>query len=330
MAPEPTETRWLLLIHQIPPKPNYLRVKIGRRLQRLGAVAVKNSVYVLPRSDQAHEDFQWVAREIVEGKGDATVCEARFLEGLSDEQVEGLFNAAREANYVEISEEARRLRGSIKGRKQLDDERRAEIESGIVRLRRRLAEIVAIDFFAASGGQAAEAILSSFEQELLQKSATNGTRASPPITRPHEVRAQTWVTRKGIHVDRMASAWLIRRFVDSEARFKFVPGRGYHPEPGEIRFDMFDAEYTHEGDRCTFEVLLQRFDLSDPALKPIAEIVHDIDLKDSKFARVEVPGLDRLIAGIAMANGEDEGRLAQGSAVFDSLYEYFKRKRLHS
>src|SRR5688500_15776551 len=96
MAPEPTETSWLLLIHQIPPKPNYLRVKIGRRLQRLGAVAVKNSVYVLPRSDQAHEDFQWVTREIVEGGGDATVCEARFLEGLSDEQVEGLFNAARE------------------------------------------------------------------------------------------------------------------------------------------------------------------------------------------------------------------------------------------
>jgi hypothetical protein len=329
MAPEPTETRWLLLIHQIPPKPNYLRVKIGRRLQRLGAVAVKNSVYVLPRSDQAHEDFQWVAREIVEGKGDATVCEARFLEGLSDEQVEGLFNAARETNYVEISEEARRLRGSIKRRKKLDDEHRAEIESGIARLRRRLAEIVAIDFFAASGGQAAEAILCSLEQEL-QKSATNGARASSPTTRPQELRAQTWVTRKGIHVDRMASAWLIRRFIDSEARFKFVPGRGYRPEPGEIRFDMFDAEYTHEGDRCTFETLLRRFDLSDPALKPLAEIVHDIDLKDSKFGRAEVPGLDRLIAGIAMANGEDEGRLAHGSAVFDGLYEYFKRKRLHS
>jgi len=328
MTPEPKETRWLLLIHQIPPKPNYLRVKIGRRLQRLGAVAVKNSVYVLPRSDQAHEDFQWVAREIVEGKGDATVCEARFLEGLSDEQVEGLFNAARETNYVEISEEARRLRGSIKRRKQLDDERRAEIESGIARLRRRLAEVVAIDFFAASGGQAAEAILSSLEQDL-QKSATNGARASSP-PRPQELRAQTWVTRKGIHVDRMASAWLIRRFIDSEACFKFVPGRGYRPEPGEIRFDMFDAEYTHEGDRCTFETLLQRFDLSDPALKPLAEIVHDIDLKDSKFGRAEVAGLDRLIAGIAMANGEDEGRLAQGSAMFDGLYEYFKRKRLQS
>src|ERR1044072_7444041 len=199
---ESTPAGWVLLIHQIPPKPNYLRVKIGRRLQRLGAVAVKNSVYVLPRSDQAHEDFQWVVREIVEGKGDATVCEARFLEGLSDEQVEGLFNAARETNYVEISEEARRLRGSIKRRKQLDDERRAEIESGIARLRRRLAGVVAIDFSAASGGQAAEAIPSSLTQAL-QKSATNGARASSP-PRPQELRAQTWVTRKGIHVDRMA------------------------------------------------------------------------------------------------------------------------------
>src|SRR5215475_9399220 len=107
------ETRWLLLIHQIPPKPNYLRVKVGRRLQRLGAVAIKNSVYVLPRSDQACEDFQWVSREITQGGGEASVCEAKFVDGLSDDQVEGLFNAAREANYTEVAEEARRLQVAL-------------------------------------------------------------------------------------------------------------------------------------------------------------------------------------------------------------------------
>jgi hypothetical protein len=125
----------------------------------------------------------------------------------------------------------------------------------------------------------------------------------------------------------MASAWLIRCFIDPEARFKFVPAKGYKPEAGELRFDMFEAEFTHDGDRCTFEVLIGRLGLKDPALRPIAEIVHDIDLKDSKFAREETAGIDRLIVGIAMAHKDDETRLTRASAVFDDLYEYFRRKR---
>jgi len=125
----------------------------------------------------------------------------------------------------------------------------------------------------------------------------------------------------------MASAWLIRRFIDPDARFKFVPPKGYNPLPDELRFDMFEAEFTHEGDRCTIEVLIDRIGLADPALAPIAEIVHDIDLKDSKFGRQETIGIERLIAGIAMAHKEDETRLTRASLVFDDLYEYFKRKR---
>ena len=124
----------------------------------------------------------------------------------------------------------------------------------------------------------------------------------------------------------MGSAWLIRHFIDPGARFKFVPAKGYQPEPAELRFDMYEAEFTHEGDRCTFEVLLERFTLKDPALKSIAEIIHDIDLKDSKFAREETIGIDRLIAGIAMGHKDDERRLARASDMFDDLYEYFKRK----
>ena len=124
----------------------------------------------------------------------------------------------------------------------------------------------------------------------------------------------------------MGSAWLIRRFIDPRARFKFVPAKGYQAQPAELRFDMYEAEFTHEGERCTFEALLERTGVKDPALHSIAELVHDIDLKDAKFAREETTGIDRLIAGIAMGHKEDESRLARSSAMFDDLYEYFKRK----
>jgi hypothetical protein len=144
--------------------------------------------------------------------------------------------------------------------------------------------------------------------------------------RADEVRGRTWVTRKGIHVDRIASAWLVRRFLDPEARFKFVASKGYVPEPGELRFDMFEAEFTHEGDRCTFEVLLDRFGLDDAGLRAIGEIIHDIDLKDARFGRAEKAGIERLIAGIALTQKDDEARLSRGSALFNDLYESFARK----
>jgi hypothetical protein len=323
---KPVEPKWLLLIHQIPPKPNYFRVKIGRRLQRLGAAPIKNSVYVLPKSDQSQEDFEWVVREIVEGGGEASLCEARFVEGLSDAEVEGLFNSAREAEYLELSSEARRLRSQLPRGKKGDDDR-DELESAVARLRKRLEEIERVDFFAATGRDALEALLVELEEKVKTSAIAESEKDDSDTGAIEKVQGRVWVTRKGIHVDRMASAWLIRRFIDKDARFKFVPGKGYRPEPKELRFDMFEAEFTHEGDRCTFEVLLQKFGLTDQALKQISEIVHDIDLKDEKFGREDALGLDRLIAGIAMAHPEDEERLAEGSAVFDSLYEYFKRKR---
>src|SRR5512135_2488842 len=105
--PVPPEARWMLLIHQIPPRPAYLRVKVGRHLHRIGAVAIKNSVYALPRNEETQEDLQWVLREIVKGGGDASIVEARFVEGLSDEQVIGLFQEAREEDYRELAGQAR-------------------------------------------------------------------------------------------------------------------------------------------------------------------------------------------------------------------------------
>lgn len=319
------EGRWLLLIHQLPPKPSYFRVKIWRRLQGLGAVAIKNSVYVLPKNEQTQEDFQWVLREIVEGGGEASVCEASFVDGLSNEQVQGLFQAARDAEYGQIANQARRLAETPLPTTQVEDNRRTQIEIDLARLKRHLAEVVAVDFFGAPGREAADGLVSGVEARVRGK-GTGLQRASTATFRREDLRGKTWVTRKGIHVDRMASAWLIRRFIDADARFKFVPAKGYKPSPGELRFDMFEAEFTHEGDRCTFEVLIDRIRLDAPGLSPIAEIVHDIDLKDSKFGRQETVGIERLIAGIAMAHKDDETRLARGAAVFDDLYEYFRKK----
>ena len=321
--PATTEPRWLLLIHQIPPKPNYLRVKIGRRLQALGAVAIKNSVYVLPRSEQALEDFQWVRREVVAGRGEATVCEARFLEGHSDAEIESLFSAAREADYSSLARHARGLERTLAG----PGKRRAAgaepARQALLRLRKRLSEVQAIDFFGAPGRDRAEGLLAGIETRLRPAVRDAATPSAPA---PADFRGRTWVTRRGIHVDRMASAWLIHRLIDPEARFEFVPGNEYAPQHGELRFDMFQAEFTHDGDLCTFEVLRRHFRLTEPALRHLAEIVHDIDLKDGKFARPEALGLDRLIAGIAMRHEGDTARLSEAGVAFDSLYEYFRRK----
>ena len=321
--PETAEPRWLLLIHQIPPRPAYLRVKVGRRLQGLGAVAVKNSVYVLPRSEQALEDFQWVRREIVAGGGDASVCEARFVEGLSDEAVEGLFNSARDADYADLERQVRALQQEVGERGKRPAVTPEQGLTAVARMRRRLEEVATIDFFTAGGREAVEDLLAAVERVLRPSDSegreTDGKSMAPP-------RARTWVTRSGVHVDRMASAWLIRRFIDREASFKFVRGQGYAPEPGELRFDMFEAEFTHEGDLCTFEVLIRRFGLGDAGLRHIAEIVHDVDLKDGKFSRPEALGIDHLMAGIAMRHRDDEARLSDGAAVFEGLYEFFKRK----
>jgi hypothetical protein len=309
---------WLLLIHEIPPRPSYLRVKIGRRLRALGAVAVKNSVYVLPRGDQAREDFQWVRQEIVAGRGDATVCEARFVEGLSDGSLQGLFKAARDEDYGRLARDVRRLQGALRGRGPARGSHRA----ALARLRKRRAEIGALDFFGAGGGRVVDRLLADVEAALRP---ADGTGVRRPLARAG-FRGRTWVTRRGVQVDRIASAWLIRRFIDPRARFAFARGREHAPLAGEVRFDMFAAEFTHEGPLCTFEVLCQRFGLSDPALRHVAEIVHDVDLKDGRFARPEAAGMDRLVAGIALRQAHDVARLREGAIVFESLYAYFKRK----
>jgi len=316
--PQLPEARWMLLVHQIPPNPAYLRVKIGRHLQRIGAVAIKNSVYALPFGEEAQEDLRWVVREVAKGGGDASMLEARFVDGLDDAGVTALFQSAREADYREVADEAQSVGAGLPGRGPPPESRRAELAGQVARLRRRLGEVAAIDFFGAPGREVAEGLVTRLEARM--KPRTEGPEAPPPTHRAEEVQGRTWVTRTGIKVDRIASAWLIRRFIDARATFKFVPAKGYAPAPGELRFDMFEAEFTHEGDLCTFEVLLHRFGLLDPGLRRLAEVVHDIDLKDAKYGREEAPGIAQLVSGIAAAHAADEERLARGSALLDDLY----------
>jgi hypothetical protein len=188
----------------------------------------------------------------------------------------------------------------------------------IARLRQRLSELSAIDFFGAPGREIAEGLVSGMEARM--KPSVESNETAKATLRSEEYGGRTWVTRAGIKVDRMASAWLIRKFIDPQARFKFVPAKGYEPQKGELRFDMFEAEFTHEGDLCTFEVLVLRFGLDEPALRTIAEIVHDVDVKDAKYGREEAPGVGQVVAGIAAGHPDDETRLERGTALFDDLY----------
>ncbi|WP_205587502.1 chromate resistance protein ChrB domain-containing protein [Rhizobium jaguaris] len=322
---KPVEQRWLLLIHQLPSKPAYFRVKIWRRLQRIGAVAVKSTVYALPANAETQEDFEWLLKEIVEGGGEAMVCEARLIDGLSDAQAHALFDTARDEDYEAIANEARTLSARLEALARVEE--RAEIRAQTDRLRKRIADIATIDFFGATGRLSAEGLIADLEHRLEEDADMVEEHPKAPPLKAADLKGRIWVTRKGVHVDRIACSWLIRRFIDPDAVIRFVPGKGYVPNPGEIRFDMFEGEITHEGDHCSFEVLLAGAGIADSALQAIAEIVHDIDLKDAKFGREEASGIASLIAGICAANPQDEQRIVQGGPVFDNLYQYFRAKR---
>jgi hypothetical protein len=316
-------SRWLMLIHQLPPKPSYLRVKVGRRLARIGAVALKNTVYVLPRTGSAREDFQWVLGELVAAGGEATLLEAVLIDGLDDAEVESLFREARDADYAGIAAEARELETRLP-ELHLDEELRRQGDAELQRLERRLEEIRSIDFFGASGRESAGGLLAALRARLTPPAEPIQPAKADDRASYH---GRTWVTRAGIHVDRIASAWLIQRYIDPNPRFEFVQPKGYVHEPGQLRFDMFEAEFSHEGDLCTFEVLCVRFGLAQPGLRALAELVHDIDLKDDKFGRPEAAGLAAQLAGLALLHRDDAARLARGAELFDELLTYFAKNR---
>ncbi|HEY8925810.1 MAG TPA: chromate resistance protein ChrB domain-containing protein, partial [Polyangia bacterium] len=268
--------------------------------------------------------------------GEAQLCESRFIGGVTDDAIEQLFRQARQRDYLKAIGLARRLLDALaparkntrkntrKNAGQVAPGRHAKATVALGRLRKRLEEIIAIDYFGAPGRAELESLLLAAEQKLRPPRPVepDGSADLPSLGK---VRGRTWVTRKGIHVDRICSAWLIRRFIDPDAKLKYVEAKGYVPAPGELRFDMFDAEITHEGDMCTFEVLLARIGNEDRALRHIADLVHDLDLRDRKFAREEVAGFAALITGICLDHRDDEGRLAAGTTVLDALYRALDR-----
>ena len=318
---------WLLCIHNIPPKPPYLRAKAARRLSALGAVALKNAVYVLPDGDRQRDGLLWLSREIEEGGGRAFACLAAFdvaIGGMDDGRIKALFIEARDAQYRDLAAEAQAVFEALGDPQEADEARRAETAAWMAQLRSRFDAIGAVDFFGAPGREIVEGILAGAEKWL--RLAAAGADQSPgadTTLRPEAYRGRTWVTRPGVHVDRIASAWLVRRFIDPDAVFRFD---AKSVAPGDVRFDMAEAEFTHEGAECTFEVMIRRFGLQDDlALKPLGAIIHDIDLDERHPTRPESPGIAALLAGIVLRTDHDEERLDQGFQILDGLLEFFRR-----
>jgi hypothetical protein len=294
---------WLLFLHQIPPQPAYFRAKVMRRLNQLGAWPVKNSAYLLPLSDEALEDFEWLRSEVKQQGGEAWLFRSDAIGGISDETIREAFRSLRAPDFTALAESAREL---------LDAP--AVDQSQFRKLKRRHEELCRIDFFGAPGREQMEILMTEIERTFStpQQARVAGSAA--------EFRARTWVTRKGVKVDRIGSAWLIRRFIDPDARFVFVDPENYRHDEREIRFDMFEGEFTHQGDLCTFEVLIRLLGEGDAALGAVAEVVHDIDLKETKYQRPETAGISLLINGIGVRHADDLRRIQEGSIIFEALY----------
>jgi len=322
MSASKSAKSWLVLVFQFPKGAGSQRVKAWRRLQSTGAVAIKNSVYVLPRNEQSQEDFEWLLAELSAAGADAALLESRLISGLDDQQVRELFDAARNKDYAEVK---RDIDDAGQELTTATPEALQSARQALGRARKRMSEIEAIDFFGAPGHETAQASLWSLEERITsQETPASGGVDSMKEAATVDLRDRVWVTRRNVRVDRIASAWLIRRWIDPHARFKFVSGNDYAAEKSEIRFDMFEAEFTHEGDKCTLEVLAHHVARDDAALRCVGEIVHDIDLKDHKFGRPETEGVASLLSGLVASLEDDEQRIERGSALFEDLYNHFK------
>jgi len=320
---------WLLCIHNIPPKPPYLRAKAAKRLAALGAVPVKNAVYVLPNGERQRDGLVWLAREIEQGGGRAYVCGASFDVtggGINDNHIKKLFVDARESDYRTLAAEFQTQFEALNMVHDITSEQREMVQGWTAQLRARFEVIHAIDFFGTPGCEAVEGMLAGAGR-WLRMAALGGDTNTGPLN-PALYTGRTWVTRPSIHIDRIASAWLIRRFIDPMATFRFD---GRVQTSSDIRFDMPEAEFTHEGSLCTFEVLIRRFSLdSNPALNVLCQVIHDIDLDEATPVRAESAGIAALLHGICLQTDSDMARLEYGAHLLSNLYEHFERTTLRS
>jgi hypothetical protein len=302
--------KWVLLTHQIPSQPSGFRVKVWRRLQGIGAIAVRQSVYVLPASPEHLEDFQWLRQEIVDAGGEATVFTADTVDSAEDQEIIRAFREVRDREYAAILEELEVLeKACLEGGER-------DLSSDLGKLRQRLERTTGIDFFEAPARAEALAALQRCER-LLQEPPPAAAGVS--VLDPSQYRKRRWVTRRKIHIDRIASAWLIKRHIDPEARFAFVE-EGSVLRGNDVPFDMFGVEFGHRGDDCTYETLKKAFGLAGSGLEAIGRIVHDADLKDGKFGRRDTEGIEKAVRALS-SRLSDSKLLEVGMHLFDGLLE---------
>jgi hypothetical protein len=307
IADEPVS--WLLLLYSLPASRSTERVAVWRRLKKMGAAQLTTSTYLLPDRPAQHEHFQWLAKQIRDGGGEATLIRAQEIEGLTPEKTVSLFNSARDQDYGALK---KALQSFLTNRKKSGAEMAAaELE----RLTRQFRGVREIDFFDSPRGHEVAMLLSRAERP--------GKKPSPRLD-PKTYRGKTWQTRPRPEIDRVGSAWLIRKFIDPKARFIFAPIAASNADA--IPFDMVDVEFSHHGDCCTFETLIRRFAIEDKAVRKIGEMIHDADLEDAKFQRVECIGLDRVLKGWGKSAITDQEILSAGFACFDGLYEFLQRR----
>jgi hypothetical protein len=308
--------RWLLLAYQLPSRPSRARVKTWRRLQHIGAVPARNSVYVLPNSGQGREDFEWIRSEIVALRGDAIVFAAEALGAGADDLV-AAFQRARGADYDVLKRDAVRIASSSRVNRSKPMNNREEWNRRVRRLRERFNEIERIDFFHAPAGPDAANAIGALDR--IGVGAKDHVRGDAPALTPIAFRHRRWVTRPRPGVDRMASAWLIRRFIDPKATFSFVD----RPGDSDVPFDMYAGDFSHHGTLCTFETMAHRFNIVDPAVVRIGQIVHDLDMKEHRFAQPEAPALARMVEGLQDMHPDDRTLLQHGIDMFEALFRSF-------
>jgi hypothetical protein len=320
MPEVPLSARWLLLAHQLPPRPTNLRVVVWRRLQHVGAVALRNSLYVLPNTTETREDFEWIKTEIRSRGGQVSIFSAQAVDGSTDEELEASFRTARSAEYGALINEVNLLEKGLTSKRQRLS--RIAVQRNIAKMRERFRALKATDFFGAAEAGDAQASVERLEQLLQPEQLTPAQNGQLDA---RFFRRRVWVTRPRPGIDRMASAWLIRRFIASDAKFAF----GAVTARDQVPFDMPDVEFGHHGSDCTFETLVRRFGVSDATARRIGQLVHDLDLKESRYGLADAPTVGRLVEGLRQAAKSDAELLEQGITMIEALYRSFITETEH-
>ncbi|HHT9136317.1 MAG TPA: chromate resistance protein ChrB domain-containing protein [Candidatus Wunengus sp. YC60] len=318
--------KWILLIHQIAQDSPNLRVKIWRNLKKHGAVLFKNAVYMLPLTNEHEETMQWLCSQIKEGGSDASLFITESLDKEQDEEIIKTFQDVCNKEYLDLIDSCNNLLKKIEQAENTEgitDKSSNTLNRELNEITKGVGDIAKIDFFHASQNENVFNKIHLMQQKLNRWSRTTekGITTTNKVYKAKDFLNKKWVTRKDIFIDRLASAWLIKRFIDPKARFVFS---SKDKKPGDaIPFDMYGSEFTHHGEDCTFETLIKVFDLNDPALQSIAEIVHDIDLKDSKYGRKEAEGVTQIVTGLSQKLRDDNKLLEKGLEIFDALYQCY-------